>query len=96
MTSPAKGERWKTNYWSAEVTQKSDALDLEPGVSKVVSFSLHYRDLSVVDAAGVRRIVPGEVKVWIGGGQPVAGPGQMPGAGMKTGFRITSAATLPD
>ena len=69
---------------------------LEPGVSKTVSFSLHDRELSIVDAAGVRRIVPGEVKVWIGGGQPVAGPGQTPGAGMKTGFRITSAATLPD
>ena len=69
---------------------------LEPGASKTVGFSLHDRELSIVDAAGVRRIIPGEVKVWIGGGQPVAGPGQTPGAGMKTGFRITSAATLPD
>jgi acyl-CoA synthetase (NDP forming) len=32
MTSPAKKEGGKTSYWSAEVTQKSDALDLEPGV----------------------------------------------------------------
>lgn len=69
---------------------------LEPGESQTVSFSLRDRDLSVVDAAGVRQIVPGEVKVWIGGGQPVAGPGQSPAEGVQTGFRITSARTLPE
>src|SRR5438445_4602649 len=69
---------------------------LEPGASKVVSFSLHDRDLSVVDAAGVRRTVPGDVKVWIGGGQPVTGPEGIPSAGTETGFQITSAATLPE
>jgi beta-glucosidase len=69
---------------------------LEPGASKTVSFSLHDRELSVVDAAGVRRIVPGDVEVWIGGGQPVTGPGQPPNAGAETAFRITSAASLPE
>jgi beta-glucosidase len=69
---------------------------LEPGASKTVTFSLRDRDLSVVDESGVRRIVPGDVKVWIGGGQPIAGSGQLASAGAETQFRITSAATLPD
>lgn len=71
-------------------------IHLEPGASRTVSFSLHGRDLSVVDADGTRRIVPGEVKVWVGGGQPVAGPGQAPSAGVEMKFRITSGASLPE
>jgi beta-glucosidase len=71
-------------------------IHLEPGASKTVDFALRDRDCSIVDAAGVRRMVPGEVRFWIGGGQPVAGPGQSPSAGAETGFRITSPATLPD
>src|SRR5437016_3802882 len=47
---------------------------LEAGASKTIKFSLRDSDLSIVDADGVRRIVPGEVKVWIGGGQPIMGP----------------------
>jgi beta-glucosidase len=69
---------------------------LEPGASKTVKFSLRDRDLSIVDADGVRRIVPGDAKVWIGGGQPIAGPGQPTTVGAETAFRITSAATLPE
>jgi beta-glucosidase len=71
-------------------------IQLQPGASQTVTFPLHDRDLSIVDADGVRRITPGEVKVWIGGGQPVSGPGQSPSAGLEAGFRITSAATLPN
>jgi beta-glucosidase len=71
-------------------------IHLEPGAAKTVNFALRDRDCSIVDSAGVRRIMPGEVRVWIGGGQPVAGPGQSPSAGTETRFRITSAATLPD
>src|SRR5437870_1303851 len=69
---------------------------LEAGASKTVKFSLRDRDLSIVDADGVRRIVPGEVKVWIGGGQPIMGPGQGSTAGAETRFQITSGAVLPD
>lgn len=69
---------------------------LEPGASQTIKFSLHDRDLSTVDKDGVRRIVPGEVKAWIGGGQPIAGPGQALGVGVDAEFRITSAATLPE
>jgi beta-glucosidase len=69
---------------------------LEAGASKTVKLSLGNRDLSIVDADGVRRIVPGEVKVWIGGGQPILGPGQGSTAGAETRFQITSGAVLPD
>jgi beta-glucosidase len=73
-----------------------ERIHLEPRASRTVSFSLHGRDLSVVDAVGVPRIFPGKVKVWIGEGQPVAGPGQAPSAGAATEFEITSAAILPE
>ena len=69
---------------------------LEPGASQTVKFSLRDRDLSIVDASGARRIVPGDVKVWIGGGQPIAGPGQVVSTGLETGFRITSGSLLPE
>src|SRR6202035_4423225 len=38
---------------------------LDRGQSKTVTFSLHERDLSIVDEAGKHRIVPGAVNVWI-------------------------------
>jgi len=43
-------------------------IHLDAAASKTVEFTLHDRDLSVVDKAGARRIVPGAVDVWIGGG----------------------------
>ena len=69
---------------------------LDAAESKTVKFSLHDRELSIVNPDGVRRIVPGEVKVWIGGGQPVAGPGQAPTPGAEVSFRVTSAATVAE
>jgi beta-glucosidase len=57
---------------------------------------LRDRDLSIVDETGARRIVPGAVDVWIGAGQPVAGPGQPPTKGLQTRFTITSGAILDD
>src|SRR6266699_80588 len=69
---------------------------LDAPASKTVDFTLRDRDLSVVDETGVRRIVAGPVDVWIGGGQPVAGPGQPPTTGARTTFTITSGATLED
>ncbi len=69
---------------------------LDRGEKKTVSFSLRDRDLSIVDEAGKRRIVPGTVTVWIGGGQPVRRSGLPETAGGRTQFVITSDATLPD
>jgi beta-glucosidase len=71
-------------------------IHLDAGASKTVEFTLHDRDLSVVDEAGIRRIVPGVVDVWIGGGQPVAGPGQPQTKGARATFTITSTAILAD
>jgi len=69
---------------------------LDAAASKTVDFTLRDRDLSVVDETGVRRVVAGPVDVWIGGGQPIAGPGQPPTTGARTTFTITSGATLED
>ncbi|MGH9734996.1 MAG: glycoside hydrolase family 3 C-terminal domain-containing protein [Candidatus Acidiferrales bacterium] len=71
-------------------------IHLAAGESTTVSFSLRDRQLSTVDPNGTRRITPGKVKVWIGGGQPVAPSGLPKAAGATTQFTITSAATLPD
>jgi beta-glucosidase len=69
---------------------------LAAGEQRAVIIPLHNRELSVVDEKGKRRITPGIVELWIGGGQPIAGVGQTPPPGAKMQFRITSEATLPD
>ncbi len=69
---------------------------LSRGEKKTVSFTLRDRALSTVDNAGKRRIVPGVVDVWIGGGQPASRAGLPKTAGVATKFRITGEATLPD
>jgi beta-glucosidase len=69
---------------------------LARGATKTVSFSLQDRALSIVDADGKRRIVPGTVNVWIGGGQPVVRSGLPKTSGAATKFNIASEATLPD
>lgn len=71
-------------------------IQLQPGEEKTVQFVLRDRDLSIVDDAGKRRIVPGEVKAWIGGGQPIATAATAKPPGSETGFRITGEAALPD
>jgi len=71
-------------------------IHLKPGQQQSVSFTLRNRQLSTVDPGGTRRIIPGKVEVWIGGGQPVSRPGLPKAAGAATEFTITSGATLPD
>jgi beta-glucosidase len=66
------------------------------GEHKTVSFTLHDRDLSIVDESGKHRILPGNVDAWIGGGQPRAETGSAKPAGGKTKFTITAEAPLPD
>jgi beta-glucosidase len=73
-----------------------ERIHLDANASKIVEFILRDRDLSIVDEAGVRRIVPGTVEAWIGGGQPITGPGQPQTKGVRSTFAITSAATLAD
>src|SRR5262249_9765253 len=72
---------------------------LDRGQRTMVSFTLHDRELSIVDEAGVHRIVPGTVDVWVGGGQPATSRWRtaLPKtAGAQTQFTITTSATLPN
>jgi beta-glucosidase len=73
-----------------------ERIHLAASASQTVSFTLHDRDLSLVDDNGVRRVVPGPVEVWIGGGQPVSGPGQPATKGVSAKCTISSAATLDE
>jgi len=73
-----------------------ERIHLNAGESKIVSFKLTGRALSVVDNEGKRQIAPGTVRVWIGGGQPVAREGLAKPPGVQIEFTITSQATLPD
>jgi beta-glucosidase len=71
-------------------------IHLAASASQAVNFTLHGRDLSVVDENGVRRILPGAVDLWLGGGQPISGPGQPGMNGARASFAITSGANLDD
>ena len=59
---------------------------LAPGESRTVEFTLDPRDLSAVDVAGDRQVMPGRYRVWVGSGQP--GPGV---AGQDAEFTIEQA-----
>jgi beta-glucosidase len=65
------------------------------GQKKTVTFDLADRALSMVDAQGGRRVAPGKIDVWVGGGQPVARPGMEIAPGAKTSFAVTGSAQLP-
>lgn len=69
---------------------------LERGERKTLQFVLRDLDLDVVNADGQHRIVAGQVRIWIGGGQPVTRPGLARSAGAQTHFTITDSAALPD
>ena len=62
---------------------------LKKGETRTVTFALDDRRLSTVDDKGVRRVVPGKVQLWVGGGQPVGKT-----AGTKLEFDVTGSATL--
>jgi beta-glucosidase len=69
---------------------------LEPGQKQTVTFTLNDRQLSVVDEAGDRRVIPGNVNVWIGGGQRVSRPGLEKAAGVATQLTIMKEVALPE
>jgi beta-glucosidase len=68
---------------------------LGAGETQKVEITIPNRNLSVVDAKGTRRIVPGAVQVWVGGGQPVASANVPKTAGIAGSFKITGSAVLP-
>ena len=69
---------------------------LDRGEKRTVKFVLRDRDLSIVDASGKHRIVPGKVEAWIGGGQPVSTSSLAKPAGVETQFTVSGEVTLPD
>jgi beta-glucosidase len=71
-------------------------IHLDRDERRTVSFVLRDRALGIVDESGKHVIAPGDVKVWIGGGQPVATASTPKPAGAETQFTIGSGATLPD
>jgi beta-glucosidase len=65
-------------------------LSLKAGERKSASFTIDSRLMSSVDRSGTRRVIPGEYKLWIGGGQPGDG------SGVWTRFAVTGEpAELP-
>jgi beta-glucosidase len=68
---------------------------LNPGETKSVSIRVPYRNLSIVGAEGTRRIIPGELQVWLGDGQPVTRVGLAKAAGIAGSVTIQDGATLP-
>lgn len=69
---------------------------LARGETRTVRFTLQDRALSLVDADGIRRIQPGTVELWVGGGQPGGRDGLATAAGVAARFDITGAAILPN
>jgi len=51
--------------------------------------------LTVIGEGGTRRIVPGELQVWVGGGQPANREGLPKAAGASGSVKITGEAVLP-
>ncbi|HZP17430.1 MAG TPA: fibronectin type III-like domain-contianing protein, partial [Terriglobales bacterium] len=68
---------------------------IEPGATEHVQIAVPNRNLSIVDLDGVRKIVPGELQVWVGGGQPAGREGLPKTAGVSGSVSITGEATLP-
>lgn len=66
------------------------------GESKIISFELTERDLSTVDAAGRRVIIPGEIELWVGGGQPAVREGLPATAGILTRMNIERGKNLQE
>lgn len=71
-----------------------ERIHLARGEKKTVTFTLTDRNLSIVDEDGARRIEPGTVDLWIGGGQPSAREGLTPAPGVAAEIEIATAATL--
>jgi beta-glucosidase len=66
-----------------------------PGATEHVQITVANRQLSVVDADGARKIVAGDLQLWVGGGQPVTRDGLGKAAGVEGLVKITGEAVLP-
>ena len=79
----------------ARALQAFKRVHLKKGETKTVQLTLDERAMSVVDPRGTRRIIPGKVELWVGGGQPVSREGLSEPAGAKTSFLIRGGKILP-
>ena len=70
-------------------------VSLSPGESKSVSIQVTNRNLSVVTTDGTRKIVPGELKIWAGDGQPATRAGLRNAEGIAGSVTIQGSAVLP-
>ncbi|HLZ99962.1 MAG TPA: glycoside hydrolase family 3 C-terminal domain-containing protein [Steroidobacteraceae bacterium] len=68
---------------------------LLPGETKPVPLRISNRDLSTVSPDGTRRIVPGELRLWVGDGQPAARKSLRGAAGIGGSVTIRDEAILP-
>jgi len=68
---------------------------IEAGQTQQVRIEIPNRNLSIVEADGTRKIVPGELQVWVGGGQPVTRDGLPKTAGIAGSVKVEGEAVLP-
>jgi beta-glucosidase len=69
-------------------------IHLEPGSTQRVRITIPNRQLSIVDENGARKIVSGQLQVWMGGGQPVTRGGLPKTAGVSGMVAIKGEAVL--
>jgi beta-glucosidase len=70
-------------------------LHIGAGQTQPVRIEIPNRNLSIVDASGTRRIVPGEIAIWVGDGQPLAPVGLQKADGIAGSVKIDGQALLP-
>ncbi|TGX38319.1 glycoside hydrolase family 3 protein [Sphingomonas naasensis] len=75
--------------------QRFERVHLKRGETRRVGFTLDSRALSVVGVDGARRVSPGRVDLWIGGGQPATRTGLPVAAGAAARLDIVGSAILP-
>ncbi len=71
-------------------------VSLNPGEGKSAAIQVPNRNLSVVTPDGTRRILPGEVQIWVGDGQPDARAGLAKAMGIAGSVTIQGSAILPN
>jgi beta-glucosidase len=59
-----------------------------------VKIAISNRQFSIVDSSGARKIVPGELQVLMGEGQPIAREGLLKAPGVSGSIRIEGSITL--
>jgi beta-glucosidase len=71
-------------------------IHLKAGETRRVRFALDGAAMSVVGPDGTRSIAAGPVRLWIGGGQPLARPGLAAPAGVEARFVVEGGRTAAD